>query len=584
MNSPSRSAAFTTGWFTALATKWHGGRKPALILSALRKDCGERRGHHKARQVLNELHLRAINGRCQVLAGQDDTSLTKGAAVMLMVLAASAELFHTPTGTAYADIAVAAHRETWPVRSQRFRAWLRRRYYDATGDAPSPADLSDALNLLEARAQFDGPDREVHVRLAEHNGHIILDLADAHWRAVEIGPGGWRVLNSSPVRFRRPAGLLPLPLPQRGGSLDQLASLLNLSSHNDFVLVVTWLLAALRPSGPYPLLALSGEQGSAKTVLSKMLRALVDPNAAPVRALPREERELFIAANNGHVLAFDNVSHLRSWLSDALCRLASGGGFAVRQLYTDQHEVLFNSARPVILNGIEEVVTRPDLADRSIFLTLAPLGDARRQSERDLWRQFELARPRILAALLDMAVHGLRTLPGIGFDRLPRMADFALWAAACETALWPAGTFKRAYETNRRAAIEGIIDADPVAAGVREITAERGMWTGTAADLLRAGAARDSNGISRTLGGWPKNPRALAGRLRRAQTFLRAIGIDITFAREGRIGSRIIRIHATVQSTARTISTVSSVNGSRSGLGEPPPAPNTDSAQYHEKS
>src|SRR5262249_2631330 len=199
------------------------------------------------------------------------------------------------------------------------------------------------------------------------------------------------------------------------------------------------------------------------------------------------------------------------------------------------------------------------------FLTLAPLGDVRRQSERDLWRQFELARPRILAALLDMAVHGLRTLPGIDFDRLPRMADFALWAAACETALWPAGTFKRAYETNRRAAIEGIIDADPVAAGVREIMAERSMWTGTAADLLRAGAARDSNGISRTLGGWPKNPRALAGRLRRAQTFLRAIGIDITFAREGRIGSRIIRIHATVQSTARTISTVSSVNGARSG-------------------
>ena len=338
--------------------------------------------------------------------------------------------------------------------------------------------LDSTLNLLEARAQFDGPEREVHLRVAEHDGHIFLDLADEHWRAVEIRAR--RVVRGlpPPVRFRRPAGLLPLPLPQRGGSLEPLASLLNLSSRNDFVLVVTWLVAALRPSGPYPLLAISGEQGSAKTVLSKMLRALVDPNAAPVRALPREERETVHRSHNGHVLAFDNVSRLRSWLSDALCRLASGGGVGVRQLYTDQHEVLFDAARPVILNGIEQVITRPDFADRSIFLTLAPLTEARRRSERELWQQFELARPRILGALLDLVVHGLRTLPGIGLDRMPRMADFALWAAACETACWPPGTFSRAYEANRRAAIESIIDADPVAAWVREIMTKRSSWTG----------------------------------------------------------------------------------------------------------
>ena len=479
--------------------------------------------------------------------------------------------FTPPTGTAFADLSINGHRETWPIRSMRFRAWLRRQYYEATGNAPSADCVNSALNLLEARAQFDGPERAVHVRVAEHDGHIYLDLADEHWRAVEIGPDGWRVVGRPPVRFRRPAGLLPLPLPQRGGSLEQLASLLNLSSQNDFVLVVTWLLAALRPSGPYPLLAISGEQGSAKTVLSKMLRALVDPNAAPVRALPREERELFIAANNGHVLAFDNFSRLRSWLSDALCRLASGGGFAVRQLYTDQDEMLFDAARPVILNGIEEVITRPDLADRSIFLTLPPVADARRQSERELWRQFELARPRILGALLDLVVHGLRTLPGIGLDRLPRMADFALWGAACETALWPPGTFARAYEANRRAAIESIIDADPVAACVREIMAERSSWTGSAADLLRAGADRSSDGISRATG-WPKNPRALAGRLRRAQTFLRALGIDIAFSREGRAGSRMISIRARLEGTVSTVSSVRH-HGFRSGSGQPPPAP-----------
>jgi hypothetical protein len=445
-----------------------------------------------------------------------------------------------------------------PIRSKRFRGWLRRRYYEATGGALTGQALSSELDLLEARAQFDAPERSVHVRVAEHEGRIFLDLADEYWRAVEIGPDGWRVNEYPPVRFRRPAGMLPLPIPEHGGSVEELLPLVNLSSHSrhDFVLVIAWLISTLRPGGPYPLLAISGEQGSAKTVLSKMLKALVDPNAAPVRALPREERELMIAANNGHLLAFDNLSGLPAWLSDALCRLASGASFAVRQLYTDDDEVLFQAARPLLVNSIEEVITRPDLADRSIFLTLPPLANAWRQSERELWRQFELARPRILGALLDLVVHGLRTLPGISLDRLPRMADFALWAAACETALWPPGTFGRTYEANRKTAIEAIIDADPVAACVREIMAERSSWTGSAAELLRAGIGRGSDGISRDSAGWPKNPRALAGRLRRAQTFLRTLGIEITFSREGRAGSRIIRIRTIHENTVSTVSSV----------------------------
>jgi len=187
------------------------------------------------------------------------------------------------------------------------------------------------------------------VRVAEHADCIYLDLADEHWRAVEIGADGWRVLDRPPVRFRRAPGMLPFPVPERGGSIEALRSFLNLSSQNDFVLVVAWLLAALRPAGPYPLLTITGEQGSAKTFLSKLLRALVDPNVAAVRALPREERELMIAANNGHVLAFDNLSGLSPWLSDALCRLASGGSFAVRRLYTNDEEVLFKAARPTLL-------------------------------------------------------------------------------------------------------------------------------------------------------------------------------------------------------------------------------------------
>jgi hypothetical protein len=145
---------------------------------------------------------------------------------------------------------------------------------------------------------------------------------------------------------------------------------------------------------------------------------LVDPNVAPVRALAREERDLVIAANNSHVLAFDNLSGLPHALSDAFCRLATGASFGLRQLYTDADEVLFQAARPILLNGIEDVINRPDLADRTLFLTLPAIADHRRRSERQLWRDFEIARSRI---------------------------DFALWATACESAFRPAGTLEAAF-------------------------------------------------------------------------------------------------------------------------------------------
>jgi hypothetical protein len=158
----------------------------------------------------------------------------------------------------------------------------------------------------------------------------------------------------------------------------------------------------------------------------------------------------------------------------------------------------------------------------------------------------------------------------IHLDRLPRMADFALWAAACETALWPAGTFARTYGANRRTAIEGMIDADPVAACVREIMAERGSWTGSAAELWRADAHRSSHDLFSERTGWPKNPRALAGRLRRAQTFLRALGIHIAFSREGRAGGRVIRIRTNLENTASTVSSVRH-NDHDAGSIQPPP-------------
>jgi hypothetical protein len=512
-------------------------------LAALKKD------NRAAFEVLRE-QLKSAGCRVTALdeAIADESGETGGRgssqADILIDLALSAELFHAPDGTGFADLDINGHRETWPIRAKGFRRWLARRFYEATQGAPSSEALQSALNVIEAKAHFDAPEHVVHVRVGGLDGKLYLDLGDVTWRAVEIDATGWRVIGNPPVRFRRAAGMQSLPMPVPGGSVEMLRSFLNVQSDNDFVLVVTWALAVLRNRGPYPVLMLSGEQGSAKSTFSSILRALLDPNTAPLRALPREDRDLFIAASNGHVLAFDNVSGLPAWISDTLCRLATGGGFAVRQLYTDQDEVLFDASRPVILNGIEDIVTRPDLADRAVFLTLEPIPEERRRPEQELWATFEAERPRILGVLLDAVVGGLKRLPDTQLEKLPRLADFALWATACETTLWPAGTFWTAYCGNRDEAVEGVIDADPISAAVRAIMAARAVWTGTASDLLGALAevVGERAAKSKT---WPDSPRALSGRLRRAATFLRKIGIEIGFSRsEERARTRIINITA----------------------------------------
>lgn len=514
-------------------------------LSTMKKE--DRAGFEALRAQLKKAGCRVTALDEAIMEESGDGGRGPTQADILIDLAEAAELFHSANGTAFADLDINGHRETWPVRTKGFKRWLARQFFEATDGAPSSEALQSALNVIEAKAHFDAPELPVFTRVGGIDDKLYLDLGDEAWRAVEITATGWCVVENPPVRFRRAAGMQPLPVPTQGGSVESLRSFLNVQSDTDFVLVVAWALAVLRNRGPYPVMVLSGEQGSAKSTFSAILRALLDPNTAPLRALPREDRDLFIAANNGHVLAFDNVSGLPSWISDTLCRLATGGGFAVRQLYTDQDEVLFDAARPVILNGIEDIVTRPDLADRAVFLALEAIPEEHRRPEAELWAAFEAESPKILGVLLDAVAQGLRLLPDTRLERLPRMADFALWASACETAIWPAGTFWSAYCGNRDEAVENVIEADPVAAAVRAMMAERTEWTGTASDLLGALAGEAGERVAKSKT-WPASPRALSGRLRRAATFLRKVGIEIDYSKEGRARTRIIRISCAADS------------------------------------
>ena len=548
--------------------------KPEMLeqLAALKKD--DRAAFELLRSRLKKAGCR-VTALDKAIAGESGDVGGRGPsqADVLIGLADTAELFHSADGTGFADLNISGHRETWSIRGKGFRRWLAKRFFEATEGAPSSEALQSALNVIEAKAHFEGPERVVRVRAGALHGKIYIDLCDEAWRAVEIDPTSWRVIHNPPVRFRRSSGMQPLPAPSTGGSVETLRGFLNVQSDTDFVLVVAWALACLRDRGPYPMIVLSGEQGSAKSTFSAILRALLGPNTAPLRALPREDRDLFIAASNGHVLAFDNVSGLPAWISDTLCRLATGGGFAVRQLYTDQDEVLFDATRPVILNGIEDIVTRPDLADRALFLTLEPIPEERRRTEAELWAAFEIERPHILGVLLDAVVEGLKRLPETHLPKLPRMADFALWATACETALWPAGTFWSAYCGNRDEAVEAVIDADPIAVAVRAIMAAQTEWTGTASELLGELEKMAGERVAKSKT-WPENPRALAGRLRRAATFLRKIGIEINFDRKGRARTRVIHI-----TTGRTYPAPEQAGARRSASSAPSaPVPNLNPA------
>jgi hypothetical protein len=480
---------------------------------------------------------------------RSDTSKKRRAAEnseRLLNIANEAELFHGPDGeTAFATITIDGHHETWPVRSRGYKdCWLRR-FYDATGKAPSETTFSAVRAVVEARARFDGPAQEVFIRVGRTGAAFYLDLGNERWEAVEITAERWRVVANPPVRFRRTRTMQPLPTPVPGGTLDELKRFVNVDDGDDWRLTRAWLIAALRAHGPFPVIVLHGEQGAAKSTTARVLRMMVDPNSAPLRGTPRDVRDLMISANNAWLQSFDNVSFLEPWLSDALCRLATGGGFSTRQLYTDQDETVFDAQRPILLNGIEELLTRGDLLDRALLLYLPAVPKQRRRAEHVLWADFEEARPRILGALLDCVSGALRELPNIQLPEAPRMADFAIWATAAERALGcPPGEFLEVYAANREVAEDLALEAAPVAHAIQDFAdAQIALpWEGTATELLaKLGAHTDDD--TRHSRSWPKTPTSLSNALRRLAPALRGVGLGIEMGRHnGGSRARFVRV------------------------------------------
>lgn len=478
----------------------------------------------------------------------------------LLRIAESAELFVSIPGSdpfvTFTDAFIdkgrtSTFKSTAPVSSISFRRWLTTAFYEERDQPPSKDAMSQVINLLEALARRRSAVRVYNrVGVEETTGYLYLDLGTRDHRVVEVRPDGWSVISESPIKFARHKNIASLPEPRPGGSLNLLKELLNLPDDGDrsFVLVVAYLLVALRFTSNYFVLVILGEHGSAKTTFAKVLRRLIDPViTAPLRNAPDGPREVGAALAAGtHVIAFNNVSYLHDWLSDLLCMLATGDGVGWRKYYTDDDERLFDGAHPIILNGIEEFATRPDLLDRAIVLELETIPEERRRTEEELLAQLEKLGPAIFGALLDAMVVGLRELPNVRLRSLPRMADAAKWVVACETAgLWSGPPFMEVYKQAQAEASDVILEASPVASAFMQWTdgvlprTEGSEYRRTPAQLLAD--LRDVAGEEVARGkSWPRTARALGGQLTRLASELRRRGIELTRPRAN--GVRYFRV------------------------------------------
>jgi hypothetical protein len=398
-------------------------------------------------------------------------------------------------------------------------------FYEAYGKPPSNNALTGAMQVLEARAA--GADRvPVHLRSARLAKGLVIDLGDADGRAVVVKDGAWKILKRAPdgVIFRRTALTSAMPRPVRHGKLDPLRDLINISDEG-WDMLRAWLVMALLPDIPVPILSLTGTQGSGKTSLGRAVIALVDPSPSPLRTPPRAADEWHTVAAASRVVGLDNLSSIQGWFSDLLCRTVTGDGAAKRQLYTDDEIHVTNFRRAIVLTSIDPGGLRGDLGDRLMPIELDAITAVRRRTEDELNAQLQRDLPLMLGGLLDLVAEVLDK--PVEVAELPRMGDAGHIMAAVDAALGSdaLGSFQRAQDD-----IAGIVlEGDPVAAAVVQLLREQAdpVWVGTATELfgLLSGKTLERRQ-------WPGNPRGLSARLKKLKPALRAAyGLDVDFER-----------------------------------------------------
>lgn len=444
------------------------------------------------------------------------------------------KLFHDKNAAVYAQDSSTG--ETRRLDGRQFKDWLIANFYEFTGKSPRDQSVREALNTLSGLARYRGECCEVYIRAAYHDSKYYLDLGEpSKSRVVCISSEGWDIIDNPPVCFLRPETLHPLPEPIRNNDISLLWNMVNISGH-DQLLIVTWLIDCLRPETPFPVLEFIGEQGSAKSTTQMMLRRLIDPNSCDLRAAPKTIEDIFVSAGVNWLVSYENISHLSPQVQDALCVLATGGGFAKRKLYSDADESVILVKRPVVLNGISAAVTAQDLIDRTISVE-TPLITLRTEIT-DLWKQYKQHHASLLGALLNIFSEALSRLKHIELPQAdrPRLAEFAkLGMAIAETMGKTKEEFLTQFNASRQESIARTIDASPVASALIEWFEDSNHRT-TVLPVKELFSQIERKKPLNT-DSWPRSAKGFADALRRIAPALRSVGIECRSL--GKIGSYV---------------------------------------------
>lgn len=459
--------------------------------------------------------------------------------MVLAVARQHATYAHTAEGAGVALIEIEGRREVHLLNSTGFDRWLRGQVYAAHKVGIPDQAMKTTIATLGAVGTFEGPEVQTHLRCAKQGDAYYLDLCDDGWKAVRIAAGEWSLLDRSPVHFIRTAGARPLPQPGARGNVNLLWKHLNIPK-DARPLVLAWLLDAMRPDTPYPVLELAGEMGSSKSTTQRRLRALIDPVAVPLRGAPKCVEDIHIAAANAQVCSFENLSSLSQDMQDALCILSTGGGYATRQLYTNGEEHVITSKRPVMLNGINAVATAPDLIERVVTIELPTIAAGKRQDEQTMEAAWLRDYPAIFTGLLTLFAEALEMLPKVEIPEgmQKRMLDYQrLGEAVCMALGGKAGEFSQRLDSMHGDSLARGLESYGVAVGIQILAArpEGREWEGTYLQLLTE--LNRMSEIDRS--NWPRSPRHLSGQVKRIAPGLRRAGVRIEGAGRGRTGAKV---------------------------------------------
>jgi hypothetical protein len=479
---------------------------------------------------------------------EDDGKKKESISTQLVRLAKSncVELWHTPTGKAYITLYLNGHKEYKIIDSKPVKTWLSRLASDFLLETVSSNILKSSVMLLEGNALYDGKEYELHVRKAEIDGKIYVDIGDSAWRVIEISKEGWKITDDCPIRFYRPKSLLALPEPMPGGDIEEIKKLVNISKEEAWIKYTAWLSQAFWCQGPFVHLFVRGPQGSAKSALAETSKDLIDPSRAPRRHLPQSPRELMMACQNEASPSFDNVSEFSDLIADTLCTVSTGGSSAARELYTDSDESLIYAKNPIIMNGIADPSQRGDLLDRLMILDLEEIEEKDRISEKEMNKRKVLLYPKLLGCILDATVTGLQNEDIVKLTGSPRMADFTEWAVACSRLFaWDPEKFLTIYQSARAEAQNEMASANRVLRSIRLFLAvDRAelekTWEGQASELLDILNHRESIMEGREPEGWPRSPKTMSDETRRLEVSAKGVGIVISRRRSN--GKNLIKL------------------------------------------